>query len=472
MAIHPRDVTPEDVRDRAILYERYGRDWTGDKPHLLWSASKSFATTLVGISVHQGRLELTDSICDHIEVGDPASCAIRVQDLMDFSSGLAWRETYENDPPTASSVLAMLFGQGSRDMSRFVTGHPLRDPPGSTYQYSSGDTNVLTDVARAALEEVHGERYPWTTLFEPLGIASAVWERDGSGLPIGSSYLYLTPRDMARYGAFMLDDGCWQDERLLPAGWWARAARGNDAMTQKAYERAEGDVPGWGLWLNHPVPAFDEESPWPAAPTDVYCAMGHWRQAICAIPSHDLVVARVADDRDGTFSYDDFLPLAVALADAVPVPAEEAAEPVEEPAVAEPTDEEPASDEPADESTEPVESSEETAEPEATEAPTFTTLDGEARAAPNDPQAAFPPDKYDLGLLKLATSFAAKEMCSCVFVSGRDEEVCKAYIKVSPAVARVKVDQEEKTVRSRALGMAKTEARWLGEEIGCAVVVK
>ncbi|MBW2256041.1 MAG: serine hydrolase [Deltaproteobacteria bacterium] len=283
------------VRDGTILYERYGRDWTGDKPHLLWSASKSFSTTLIGIAVHQGRLDLTDSICDHIEVGDPASCAIRVQDLMDFSSGLAWRETYENESPTASSVLAMLFGQGSRDMSRFVTGHPLRDPPGSTYQYSSGDTNVLTDVARAALEEVHGERYPWTTLFEPLGITSAVWERDGSGLPIGSSYLYLTPRDMARYGAFMLDDGCWGGERLLPAGWWARAARVNDAIAWKAYERGEGDVPGWGLWLNQPVPALDEASPWPAAPTDVYCALGHWRQAICALPSRDLIVVRVGD---------------------------------------------------------------------------------------------------------------------------------------------------------------------------------
>jgi len=424
------------VRDGALLYERYGRDWTGDKPHLLWSASKSFATTLAGIAVQEGRIQLTDSICDHIEVGDPASCAIRVQDLMDFSSGLAWRETYENDPPTASSVLAMLFGQGHRDMSRFVTGHTLRDPPGSTYQYSSGDTNVLTDVARSALEEAHGERFPWTTLFEPLGITSAVWERDGSGLPIGSSYLYLTPRDAARYGAFMLDDGCVGDQRILPAGWWARAARVNDAMAQKSYERVEGDVPGWGLWLNEPVPALGEGSPWPAVPTDVYCALGHWRQGICAIPSHDLVVVRFADDRDDTFSYDDFLPLAIALAEAIPAPAPE-----------------------------PV-------EPEEAAAPTFATLDGQARPAPNDPQAAFPPKKYDLGLLKIATSFAAKEMCSCVFVSGRDVEVCEGYIKVSPDVARAKVDLEAKTVRARALGMAKTEARWLGEEQGCAVVVE
>lgn len=63
--------------------------------------------------------------------------------------------------------------------------------------------------------------YPWQALFSPLGIDSAVWERDGAGTLVGSSYLYLGARDLARIGLLMQRDGRWQGRQLLPASWVA-----------------------------------------------------------------------------------------------------------------------------------------------------------------------------------------------------------------------------------------------------------
>ncbi len=93
-----------------------------------------------------------------------------------------------------------------------------------------------------------------------------------------------------------------------------------------------------------------------------------------------------------------------------------------------------------------------------------------ACAARHDPGAGGPPpETYDNALLELATGFAAKEGCSCIFVSGRDEEVCRSYLRVNPDVAKIKVDYENKRVTSKALGMKKTSAVWVSQEEGCVL---
>ena len=86
---------------------------------------------------------------------------------------------------------------------------------------------------------------------------------------------------------------------------------------------------------------------------------------------------------------------------------------------------------------------------------------------PNDAQ---PPDKYDVGLLQIATSFAALHGCACRYIAERSEEACKSYIRVQPDVARARFDDDTQTVTARALGMAKTRARPAGDAKGCAIV--
>lgn len=307
------------VHHGRIVYERYAHGYDAAMPHLAWSVSKTFTNALTGIAVHQGRLSLDDGICTQVPAANPDACQVTVQDLLEFASGFDWKETYEHDPPTSSSVLAMLYGEGQADMAAFVAGHPLRDPPGSTYMYSSGDTNLLSAVVGRVLAPVHGEHYPWTLLFEPLGITSATWERDGAGTYVGSSYLYATPRDMARFGALWLYDGCWQGKRILPEGWVAASTRVSAPFRARPLEWTPGEaVQGRQVWLNQAVPEQGAPGlPWPDVPDDAYAAQGHWKQQIVVVPSWDLVVVRTGDDRDGSFDRNAVLAAAGALAAAL-----------------------------------------------------------------------------------------------------------------------------------------------------------
>lgn len=85
------------------------------------------------------------------------------------------------------------------------------------------------------------------------------------------------------------------------------------------------------------------------------------------------------------------------------------------------------------------------------------------------PKAASLP-KYDNALLELASGFSAKEVCSCVFVAERPVEVCRDWTRVSPAVARFRVDEEAREVHATALGMKGTVARWVDADLGCVLV--
>ena len=76
---------------------------------------------------------------------------------------------------------------------------------------------------------------------------------------------------------------------------------------------------------------------------------------------------------------------------------------------------------------------------------------------------------YDNSLFQLASGFSAKEMCSCLFVSGRPEAECKEYTKVDPAVAHYHVDWDGKSVRATALAMGRTSAHWVDERSGCVI---
>lgn len=300
-----------------VIYERYAAPYTATTPHLAWSVTKTFTNALIGVAVAEGRLQLSDSICDHLRPDftiPDASCAITVQHLMHMASGLDWLETYEDLPPTASSVLAMLYGEGHADVATFVASRPLAEPPGTAWRYSSGDTNLLAAVAGAVLAPEHGDRFPFAVLLDPLGMTSATWERDARGTYIGSSYLWATPRDLARLGFLLLQDGCWSGERLLPEGWVADSTTIGAPLRSKAHGLE--DLPqGSQIWLNQPVPEHGlTEPPWPDVPTTAFAALGHWKQSITVIPDHDLVVVRTADDRDGTYDHNLALKLAIDLA--------------------------------------------------------------------------------------------------------------------------------------------------------------
>ncbi len=302
-----------------IIYERYGRGFDAGKRHLSWSMSKSFTSALAGIAVRENLLSLDDSICEYVKATRQANCAISVRNLLEFASGLDWREDYENGGTyQTSSVLAMLYGEGRKDMVAFITAHEQQEKPGTSWRYSSGDATLLAGVLDAALKPTYGREWPWKLLLDVLGMKSATWERDGKGVIVGSSYLHATPRDLAKLGYLYLRDGCWENQRVLPEEWVTDSTRVSEPITLKSHARGSDDVQGWQWWLNRPIPEVQAELPWPSAPEGAYAARGHWGQSITVIPSKELIVVRTADDRDGSFSLDTLLKLSLAVVEGLP----------------------------------------------------------------------------------------------------------------------------------------------------------
>jgi CubicO group peptidase (beta-lactamase class C family) len=307
------------VRGGRIVYERYARGFGPDTPHIAWSASKSILHAVYGAAVAEARVDIDRPVAEKSPwIGTGAKARITYRELLQMRSGLAFEESYEVTP-LRSSVVAMLYTRGHRDMAAFAAGHELAAEPGSRWAYKSGDSLILS----AALRDLVGPElypdYPWTALFDRTGVRSAVWERDGAGTFVASSYLYATPRDLARFGLLYARDGCWSGERILPHGWADFAATLSPPLL------APEHVPWWRRWFggNDPPPAsygahwwlnragLAEWPPFPVAPEGLLWASGHWGQSVLVLPRRDLVIVRTADDRE-EFPVGSFLRAALA----------------------------------------------------------------------------------------------------------------------------------------------------------------
>lgn len=262
------------VKDGELVAERYADGFDAGTPQLGWSMSKSVANLMTGVLVEQGVVALDD---DHLRPEWTDERAdITVEHLLRQTSGLEWDETYDLGTP----ITRMLYLE--TDMADYVATLPLEHEPGTVQEYSSGNTNLLCSVLaeRTGL----GADLPRQLLLEPLGLSSAILEPDAAGTPVCSSYLWATPRDWAAIGQFVLQNGEWDGEQLLPEDWMAQS------LTVLPVD--ETDDPGNGMsWRTNTV--LDGEPRWLELPEDTFYASGHDGQKVLVVPSEDLVVVRM-----------------------------------------------------------------------------------------------------------------------------------------------------------------------------------
>ncbi len=262
------------VKDGELIAERYADGFTAQTPQLGWSMSKSVTSLLTGVLVQEGVVSLDDNGL-RPEWTD-ARADITVEQLLRMTSGIEWDETYDLGTP----ITRMLYLES--DMGGYVASLPLAHAPGTVQQYSSGSTTLLCDVLveRTGL----GADLPRSKLLGPLGLSTAVFEPDGAGTPVCSSYLWASPRDWAAIGQFALQGGEWNGRQLLPEGWM-------DTVLSPT-EVTETDDPGFAMsWRTNRLP--DGSLRWPELPADAYSANGHDGQRMTIVPSESLVVVRM-----------------------------------------------------------------------------------------------------------------------------------------------------------------------------------
>ncbi len=260
-----------------LIAERYAPGHGPDTRFPGWSMAKSVVGALAGVMVERGLWRIDEPLGNEAwnDAGDPRR-TIRIDHALSMSTGLAFSEDYAKP---WSDVNRMLWTED--DAAAYAAARPLQAPPGTRFEYTSGTSNLLV----AAMERRLGTRiddFARTALFEPLGMGSAVLGHDPSGRFVGSSFLFATARDWARFGQFHLDDGVVDGRRILPPGWVGRATAAN-GVTERY---------GWHWWRAEPP---DDG---PLLPRDAFQATGHGGQRITVLPEHRLVIVRLGHTLD------------------------------------------------------------------------------------------------------------------------------------------------------------------------------
>jgi len=270
------------ARDGQILAERYAPGFGPGMRLCGWSMTKAVMSALVGVLVGEKRLALDRGslLPQWSGPGDPRA-KITLEDLLRMRSGLAFAEVY-SDP--LSDVTRMLFTAGAT--ADFAAAKPLRAPPGTTWAYASGTTNIISRIVRNAFASQEDYlAFPRRALFNPLGMSSALIEPDAAGDLVGSSFMYATARDWARFGLLYAQDGVWAGRRILPEGWVDFSRRPTPQSLDGRYGAH------WWLKLSHEFGGETEAAR--RIPADAFHALGHEGQVVTVIPSLALVVARL-----------------------------------------------------------------------------------------------------------------------------------------------------------------------------------
>ena len=244
--------------------------WAPDLPRNIYSHTKSFMATAVGIAVSEGALSLDDRLADCFPESVPADASpllreIRLRHLLTMSSGF-------------DSALLMgadrRAGVGAPDYVRYMLSQPVLRRPGELFHYSTADS-ILAGRMFEQKMGVGLAEFLWERIFKPLGIGYPLWEFCPRGHAIGGGGMSLTLRDMMKLGQLYHDDGRWNGTQLVDTA-WVRAA------TAKQIDTPPDDNVwhcgyGYQFWM----------SPYP----DAYRADGAFGQITTVLPRRGMVVA-------------------------------------------------------------------------------------------------------------------------------------------------------------------------------------
>jgi CubicO group peptidase (beta-lactamase class C family) len=282
------------VYNGQLAAEKYAPGFNKNTKMYGWSMAKSFGAALIGTLVKQGKLDVKQPapVPEWGNAND-ARHAITLENLLQQMSGLNFKEDYSG----ASDVTNMLYKTG--DMAAFTANHPLAYKPGTVFNYSSGNSNILSRIIRQTIGEKDYAAYPFNALFYKIGMYNTLFEPDASGTYVNSSYINATARDYARFGLLYYNDGVWNGERILPEGW----------VKQTTTSPAENKIKNYGyqFWLNGIQADDPSKHIFPDAPADMFYCDGYASQAIYIIPSKKLVIVRLGLTLDKSFNENAFL---------------------------------------------------------------------------------------------------------------------------------------------------------------------
>jgi CubicO group peptidase (beta-lactamase class C family) len=284
------------IKDGYIVGEAYFGDFKVDSRHVSHSMAKSFTSALIGIAINKGLIKgIDERICKYYkewdcnDKNDPRS-RISIRHAMTLTTGLEWHEDWTVWDPTTNDALKM---GASGNFIEYMSARKGLYEPGLRFYYSTGDPMLLSRVIQKATG-MSAFEFAKQNLFKPLNISNIEWERDRDGYTSTAWGLHTTVRDYAKFGYLFLNKGRWEGQQIVPGQWVEKSTQ------------TDTSVKMWGaygyLWhVNLPYRLQWSKSPVPgdSIPSDGYMAEGVLGQYIFIIPSKDILIVRVGNDRTG-----------------------------------------------------------------------------------------------------------------------------------------------------------------------------
>lgn len=262
------------VRHGCVVAEGWWAPYAANEPHMMFSLSKSFTSTAVGLAIAEGKLQLDDPVLRFFPEEAPAEPsanlkAMRVRDLLTMSTG-HHDEDVRDFPYNSEESVVKLF-----------LARPVSHKPGTFFFYNTPGSYMLSAIA----QKVTGQSvldYLRPRLFEPLGIENPTWDASRQGVSLGGFGLNVRTEDIARFGQLYLQKGRWQGKQLVPAAWVEAATMrqmSNGSSPSSDWEQGYG----YQFWRSR---------------HGFYRGDGAHGQFCLILPQHDTVIAITSGTRD------------------------------------------------------------------------------------------------------------------------------------------------------------------------------
>ncbi len=258
------------LRHGCVVAEGWWAPYNAESPHVLYSLSKSFTSTAVGLAISEGKLRLDDDVLKFFPEDAPANPsdnleAMRVSDLLRMSTG------HQTEPPRP----------GDQAWTKAFLAHPVPFKPGTHFVYNTSATYMLSAIVQKATGQTVLD-YLTPRLFEPLGIQKPTWEASPQGISAGGYGLSVRTEDIARFGQLYLQKGKWQGKQLVPEAWI-------EAATSRQTSNGSNPNSDWDQGYGYQF--------WRCR-NGVYRGDGAFGQYCIVMPEQDAVIAITSGVRD------------------------------------------------------------------------------------------------------------------------------------------------------------------------------
>jgi len=261
------------IRNGRLVTEFYREPYEKEMLHEIYSSTKSFTSTLIGIAIDQGLIgSVKDSVFKYLpeyKPDDPLMAEMTIEDLLTMRSGVYW-----NDYKFYSTNAMM---NGNDDWLHYFFSLAMDSAPGEEFVYNSGNSHALAEILNRVTDG-NARQFAEEYLLTPLGITDYVWSEAPGGCIVGLNGLSLRTEDLARLGYLFLNDGYWNGRKILSAGWVKKAIQIHADFRNLPLGSAAYGYEGYGYQ-------------WWIFRNGIYATMGYGGQFCFVYPEQNLIAA-------------------------------------------------------------------------------------------------------------------------------------------------------------------------------------